>query len=169
MDACACAGMPLSCLELVTVKDRAAFSTWFRALSSVAEEKGKQKAVEQPDGPKTPEDEIEAEARRAARDRVSGWMRLRLEALLLLETVLSEAEGRLGSAEGLIRNQDQSLAAVQEDLRQVCSCTQSRLMRPHKERIGLKCDRLCFLLPSGCLVSLHDGHLVTAQHPECAM
>lgn len=99
-------------------------------------------------------------------------MRLRLEALLLLETVLSDAEQQqLGSRNGGASSpiQDQSLAAVQEDLRQVCSCTQSRLMRPHKERIGLKCDRLCFLLPSGCLVSLHDGHLVTAQHPECAM
>ena len=128
--------------------------------------------MEQPDKPKTPEDEIEAEARRAARDRVSGWMRLRLEALLLLETVLSDAEQQqLGSRNGGASSsiQDRSLAAVQEDLRQVCSCTQSRLMRPHKERIGLKCDRLCFLLPSGCLVSLHDGHLVTAQHPECAM
>lgn len=139
---------------------------------SVAEEKGKQKAVEQPDKPKTPEDEIEAEARRAARDRVSGWMRLRLEALLLLETVLSDAEQRqLGSRNGGASSpiQDQSLAAVQEDLRQVWTCTQSCLMRPHKERVGLKYDRLCSLLPSGCLVSLHDGHLVTAQHPECAM
>ena len=123
----------------------------------VAEEKGKQKAVEQPDKPKTPEDEIEAEARRAARDRVSGWMRLRLEALLLLETVLSDAEQRhSGSCNGgsSSATQDHSLAAVQEDLRQVCTCTQSWR--------AASCVR-------GCLVSLHDRNLVTAQHPECTM
>ena len=47
---------------------------------------------------------------RAARDRVNAWMRLRLEALLLLETVLAEAEGRAPGPR---------LAAVKEDLRQV--------------------------------------------------
>lgn len=90
-----------------------------------AEEKGKQKAVEEPPaGPKTPEDELAAEAQRAARDRLGGWMRLRLEALLLLETVLSEAEGRYiasTSSETPSAAQHQSLAAVQEDLRQVCA------------------------------------------------
>lgn len=77
------------------------------------EEKGKQRAEEmQPAAPpvKTPEDELREEGVRAARDRVNAWMRLRLEALLLLETVLAEAEGRaLGP----------HLAAVEEDLRQV--------------------------------------------------
>ena len=87
-----------------------------------AEEKGKQKAEEaepegpkQPEAPPTPEEELEAEARRAARDRLGGWMRLRLEALLLLETVLAEAEGRAAAGGA----QQQALAAVQEDLRQV--------------------------------------------------
>ena len=87
-----------------------------------AEEKGKQKAEEaepegpkQPEAPPTPEEELEAEARRAARDRLGGWMRLRLEALLLLETVLAEAEARAAGGGA----QQQSLAAVQEDLRQV--------------------------------------------------
>ena len=86
-----------------------------------AEDKGKQKAAEgeAPAGPKTPEEELEAEARRAARDRLSGWMRLRLEALLLLETVLSEAEGRYASVPSTA--QQHTLAAVQEDLRQVCA------------------------------------------------
>ena len=47
-------------------------------------------------------------------------MRLRLEALLLLETVLSEAEGRLaGGGSAWAAAQQHSLAAVQEDLRQV--------------------------------------------------
>ena len=59
---------------------------------------------------KTPEDELREEGVRAARDRLSAWMRLRLEALLLLETVLAEAEGRAPWPR---------LAAVQEDLRQV--------------------------------------------------
>ena len=83
-----------------------------------AEDKGKQKAAEEaPSGPKTPEEELEAEAQRAARDRLSGWMRLRLEALLLLETVLSEAEGRYAGAPSTA--QQHALAAVQEVLRQV--------------------------------------------------
>lgn len=92
-------------------------------ITHAAEEKGKRKAEDaepegpkqQPEAPPTPEEELEAEARRAARDRLGGWMRLRLEALLLLETVLAEAEARAAGGGA----QQQSLAAVQEDLRQV--------------------------------------------------
>ena len=93
-----------------------------------AEEKGKQKAEDpepepegpkQPEAPPTPEEELGAEARRAARDRLGGWMRLRLEALLLLETVLSEAEGRAADSGARSSAQQHSLAAVQEELRQV--------------------------------------------------
>ncbi len=91
-------------------------------VTHAAEEKGKRKAEDaepegpkQPEAPPTPEEELEAEARRAARDRLGGWMRLRLEALLLLETVLAEAEAHAAGGGA----QQQSLAAVQEDLRQV--------------------------------------------------
>ena len=96
-------------------------------ITHAAEEKGKRKAEDaepegpkQPEAPPTPEEELEAEARRAARDRLGGWMRLRLEALLLLETVLGEAEGcAAGNGSARAAAQQQSLAAVQEDLRQV--------------------------------------------------
>ena len=50
-------------------------------------------------------------------------MRLRLEALLLLETVLSEAEGRYEAPGASSTAQHHSLAAVQEDLRQVRAST----------------------------------------------
>ena len=95
-----------------------------------AEDKGKQKAGEEAaagspkeEAPKVPEDELRAEARRAARDRLNGWMRLRLAALMLLEAVLTEAEGGFaGPRNGAAASssaQQRSLESVQEDLRQV--------------------------------------------------
>ena len=91
-------------------------------------------------------------------------MRLRLEALLLLETVLSEAEGRYAAStlSGVSPTaQHHSLAAVQEDLRQVCgfahgqSCL--RYARPRWEstahdqgKLTSGSDQSCFHCVFGC-------------------
>ena len=98
--------------------------------------KGKGKAEEEGGGPgvdadaqQLAPDSEEAQAQRAARDRVRSWQRLRLEGLTLLADVLESAEDALGRRRA--REPDEAaaaearLASIREDLQQASNCRTS--------------------------------------------
>lgn len=83
-----------------------------------AEEKGKGKAVDA-NNPIGPMDELAQQAEKAARERYRSWQRLRLEGLMLLQDVLSSAEGKLKRSCTDNPVKASQLVNLQDDLQQV--------------------------------------------------